>query len=131
MDAQRNLPSREIELDTKYATYYHFKTDIFKGQITYSTDRNMASNLVTISAERAKEIIGMNKSGKKPDDLDVELVEKKKSVDYENVVGQDSLTRFDTEKKSGKSSRRKQQKPKLTSNEKPKPIINTKKNESN
>ena len=127
MDAQKRLPSREIELETKYGTYYHFKTDIFKGQITYSTDRNMASNLVTISSERAKEIIGLNKSGKKPDELNEQPVAKKKSVEYENVVGQDSLTRFDTEKKQGKNPRRKQLKPRLKPDEKPRTNINLKK----
>ena len=127
MDAQKRLPSREIELETKYGTYYHFKTDIFKGQITYSTDRNMASNLVTISSERAKEIIGLNKSGKKPDELNEQPVAKKKSVEYENVVGQDSLTRFDTEKKQGKNPRRKQLKPRLNPDEKPRTNINLKK----
>ncbi len=129
MDAQRNLPSREIELETKYGTYYHFKTDIFKGQITYSTDKNLASNLVTISAQRAREIISMNKNGRKPDDLNAQTVEKKKSAEYENVVGQDSLTRFDTEKKSGKNSRKKQMKPRLN-NEKSKQNNNPKNNES-
>ena len=127
MDAQKRLPSREIELETKYGTYYHFKTDIFKGQITYSTDRNMASNLVTISYEKAKENIGLNKSSKKPDELNEQPVAKKKSVEYENVVGQDSLTRFDTEKKQGKNPRRKQLKPRLNPDEKPRTNINLKK----
>lgn len=131
MDAQKYLPSREIELETKNGVYYHFKTDIFKGQITYSTDRNMASNLVTITAERAKEIIGMNKSGKKPVDLDEQPAEKKKSVDYENVVGQDSLTRFDSEKKTGKNTRKKQQKPRFVNGDKPRLNTKPKNNESN
>lgn len=128
MDAQRNLPSREIELETKNGTFYHFKTDIFKGLITYSSDRNMASNLVTISSERAKEIIAMNKNGKKPDELLTQTVEKKKSTEYENVVGQDSLTRFDTEKKQGKNPRKKQLKPRFN-NDKSKPNHNPKNNE--
>lgn len=129
MDAQRNLPSREIELETKNGTFYHFKTDIFKGLITYSSDRNMASNLVTISSERAKEIIAMNKNGRKPDELIAQTAEKKKSTEYENVVGQDSLTRFDSEKKAGKNQRKKQLKPRLN-NDKAKPSHNPKNNES-
>ena len=128
MDAQRNLPSREIELETKNGTFYHFKTDIFKGLITYSSDRNMASNLVTISSERAKEIIAMNKNGRKPDELIAQTAEKKKSTEYENVVGQDSLTRFDSEKKAGKNQRKKQLKPRLN-NDKAKPNHNPKNNE--
>ena len=129
MDAQRNLPSREIELETKNGTFYHFKTDIFKGLITYSSDRNMASNLVTISSERAKEIIAMNKNGRKPDELIAQTAEKKKSTEYENVVGQDSLTRFDSEKKAGKNQRKKQLKPRIN-NDKAKPGHNPKNNES-
>ena len=48
IEAQRNLPSREIVLETKDADYYHFKTDILAGKITYSTDKHNGANLVTI-----------------------------------------------------------------------------------
>ncbi|MDR0427373.1 MAG: hypothetical protein LBH12_02090, partial [Dysgonamonadaceae bacterium] len=37
LEAQRGFPSKEIPLETKESTYYHFKTDVFKGQIQYST----------------------------------------------------------------------------------------------
>jgi len=69
VEAQRNFPAREIPLETKDNTYYHFKTDVFKNQMTYSTDKNFAANTVTISSERAYEIIGMNKKGHKPRSL--------------------------------------------------------------
>ena len=48
----KKLPQREIRLETADATYFHFKTDIFKREITYSTDKNIAANLVTIDAEQ-------------------------------------------------------------------------------
>ena len=109
IDAQKGLPSREIELETTIGTYYHFKTDILKGQITYSSDKNFPANLVTIHADRAKAIIWMNKKGHKPEHLEeLKDVEEKKS-DYENVVGQDSLNRFDNPRSN--SSRRKKGKP--------------------
>lgn len=54
VEAQKRLPSREIPLETKMNTYYHFKTDIFKREMTYSTDKSIASNLVTISADRVR-----------------------------------------------------------------------------
>lgn len=101
IDASKNLPSKEVQLETKDATYYHFKTEVFKGMISYSTSPNFAANLVTINAERAKEIIRMNKKGQKPERLDEEQNNDKKQSEYENVVGQDSLTRFDVKKKNG------------------------------
>ena len=63
------MPQRDILLYTKDSTYYHFKTDIFKREITYSTDKNMPVNLVTIPAARAFEVIALNKQGVKPDML--------------------------------------------------------------
>ncbi|MFV0398702.1 MAG: stage 0 sporulation family protein [Bacteroidales bacterium] len=97
VEAQKRLPSREVVLETLDSSYYHFKTDIFAGLITYSTDKRFASNLSTITADRAFEIIGMNKRGEKPISL-VATAEKRPSPpkkEYEDVVGQDSLTRFD------------------------------------
>lgn len=107
MDASKTLPSKEINLETKDSVYYHFKTEVFKGMITYSTSQEFAANLVTISSERAKEIIRMNKKGQKPVQLNEEkqqTEEKKVVTEYENVVGQDSLTRFDKSKKDGKNN---------------------------
>lgn len=111
MDAQKQLPSREVELETKDNTYYHFKTDIFKAQITYSTSKTFPANLVTISSERVKEVIAMNKRGEKPVELDEKpSQETTKRTDYENVVGQDSLTRFDPLKKSKSNHHKKHNK---------------------
>lgn len=101
VDALKDFPSKEIQLESKEGTYFHFKTDVFKGLISYSTDQNFAANLVTITTERAKEVIRMNKKGQKPDKLEpAQGAEQKVSPpEYENVVGQDSLTRFDRTKK--------------------------------
>ena len=101
MDAIKDFPSKEIQLETLDNTYYHFKTDVFKGLISYSTSQNFGANVVTISAKRAKEVIALNRKGQKPDLLDDHSEDEVKPVviDYENGVGQDSLTRFDTTKK--------------------------------
>lgn len=98
MEAQKRLPSREIELETKDGTFYFFKADILSNQITYSTDKNIPANLVTISGKRAFEIIGMNKRGTKPESLieEARQVEPKKPID---LLEQESLTRFDRSRK--------------------------------
>jgi len=103
MECQKKLPSREIPLETAGGTYYHFKTDILKGMMTYSTDKHVAANLVTIPAERVFEIIAGNKKGFKPDKLTSDGASGKKRTDdstgFQNVVGQDSVTRFDKSKR--------------------------------
>ena len=120
-EASKHFPSKEIRLETLDSTYFHFKTDVFKGLISYSTSQNFGANVVTISAKRAKEVIAMNKKGQKPDALAVaEEIQKpeKAPADYENVVGQDSLTRFDSKKspnrnkkRNNRNKRRNEQKP--------------------
>ena len=98
-EAVKKLPSRNMPLETKDATYYFFSSDPLADQVTYSTDQRRPANLETISPARAREIIEMNRRGEKPLNLGgkqsaVAIVE----VDYQNVVGQDDLTRFDKKK---------------------------------
>lgn len=101
VEAQKRLPSREITLETKDGEFFFFKADILSNQITYSSDKNIPANLVTISGRRAFEIIGLNKRGIKPDSLieEAHRSEPKKPVD---LLEQESLTRFDRSRK-GKS----------------------------
>lgn len=100
VEAQKNIPARNIELEAIDGTYYHFKTDVFGGIMQYSSAPNMATNLVSIPIERVKEIIELNKQGIKVESLLIREDEAEtKKADYENVVGQDSLTRFDKKKK--------------------------------
>lgn len=101
-EAVKKMPPRNVQLETKDATYYLFSTDPLKGEVTYSTDPHKPVNLQTISSRHAKEIIEMNRRGEKPTDLGgkqstVTAVE----IDYQNVVGQDDLTRFDRKKNKG------------------------------
>ena len=102
VEASKRLPSKEVELESKDGTFYFFKADILSNQITYSTDKSIAANLVTISSHRAFEVIGMNKRGVKPDSLleDGAQVMSKRSTD---LLEQDSLTRFDRNRKGGKN----------------------------
>ncbi|OAV75686.1 hypothetical protein Barb7_00685 [Bacteroidales bacterium Barb7] len=102
MEAQKNLPSREIVLETRDSTYYHFKTDVFKREITYSTGKSFAANLVVIPADRAFEIINMNKNGTKPAALEADTKPQPPKRDALDILGQDSLTRFDAARKKKK-----------------------------
>jgi cell fate regulator YaaT (PSP1 superfamily) len=107
VEAQKQLPSREIVLETKDNSYYHFKTDIFKHEITYSTDKTFASNLITIPAKRVFDIIAMNKKGEKPVSLEANEKPQPPKRDSHDILGQESLTRFDNQgsKKKKKKKR--------------------------
>jgi cell fate regulator YaaT (PSP1 superfamily) len=103
VEALKQLPSREVVLETKENTYYHNKTDVFKKEITYSTDKSLALNLVSIPAQRVFDIISMNKRGVKPLSLEADEKPRQPKRDSHDILGQDSLTRFD----AGVSKRRK------------------------
>lgn len=105
MEAARKLPSREIVLQTADADYYYFKADILQGLVTYSTDRRIAANLEAITADRAREIIAMNREGKKP--LKLNESEAVVAGPVENdLAAQSDLTRFDKKKKHKKKNNR-------------------------
>lgn len=105
VEASRKLPSKDIHLYTMDNEYFLFKTDILNGQCTYSTDKNLAINLETISADRAKEIIEMNKQGEKPLSLlnNGKAKPAKKPIDL--LAGAD-ISRFDKDKTARKNNGR-------------------------
>lgn len=108
VEAQKRLPSKEIALETKDGTYYCFKTDILSNQVTYSTDKAVLANAVTISGRRAFQVINMNKRGEKPDSL-LEEAAKAEGQRSSDLLDQDELTRFDRSKKSKNKKKKKPQ----------------------
>ena len=102
MEAGKRFPNKETILQTIDSDYYQFKTDILAGLITYSTDKRMAANLETITAERAQEIIAMNKNGEKPDSLQPDDMQKESDRPID-LLASESLTRFDRAKKKKKN----------------------------
>ena len=88
-------------METKDGTYYFFKADILRGELTYSTDKHLAANLTTISVKRANAVIEMNKRGERPESLSTTVNEEKHSAD---LLEQENIARFDN---SNKKKRRK------------------------
>ena len=106
VETVKRMPPKNVRLETADATWYHFKTDVFKREITYSSDKSMAANLTTLDAGRVFEIIALNKEGKKPATLlrDAEAAEAaaKDRANVKDLLDQDELTRFDKKKKKKK-----------------------------
>lgn len=103
LDALKSFPKTEIKLETEKGTAVCQKTDIFKGHMWYAYEGEWM-NWHKITTDQANEIIGINKKGNKVSSLEEyasELVNDSKN-EFENVVGQDSLTRFDSPKPNNK-----------------------------
>ena len=101
-DATRDFPDRRTVLETQDGSWYFFSANPLQREITYSSAPGKPANLRTLTPEQANEIIEMNNNGKRPYTLGgkettAEAVEN--LPDYENVVGQDDVTRFDRRKK--------------------------------
>jgi len=112
-EALKEFPSKNKKLESKEGVFRHIKNDPLKGLMTYILNkRDGVPVFATITTDRAKEVIAMNNEGNVPESL-VEHVEIKvdKSPDYENVVGQDDLTRFD-KASAPKKRRNKKRRPK-------------------
>lgn len=117
MDALKDIPNNVDKLETNKGPAYLQKTDIFKHIMWFAYPRD--ENWVPLHIDRVKEIQQLNKEGQKPEDLrevmaDITPKDKEKTVeyDYENVVGQDSLTRLDETKRKKRPNNRNKQKPK-------------------
>jgi cell fate regulator YaaT (PSP1 superfamily) len=98
IEAGKKLPPKDAVLETADGEYHLFKTDILAGLCQYSTDKNLAANLETITAERAREIIAMNKKGEKP--LSLQEDDKAKAVKKPiDLLADTDISRFDKAKK--------------------------------
>ena len=102
VEAIRQLPAKDIHLETKDNTYYYFKADALKREITYSTERNAPVNTVILTAAQAFEVIALNKNGVKPDSLKPEEEGKKNASPFGDLLNQDAINRFDKKKKKKK-----------------------------
>ena len=103
VEASRKLPPKDAVLQTADGDFHQFKVDILAGLITYSSDKNLASNLETISIERAKAIIEMNRQGEKPLSL-LENGKAKPVAKPIDLLAEADLSRFDKAKKKKKKN---------------------------
>ena len=110
LDALKNFPKTDTWLQTEKGTAVFQKMDIFKGLLWYAYKDN-PMQWIDLEAEKVNEIIKINKEGKKVASL--EMYASKINVPtvpeaaFTNVVGQDSLTRFDKNKGNKSNKRRK------------------------
>ena len=99
-DARREFPRVKEPLQAMDGEYFLVKSDILARTMSFSSAPNSLTNLITLPIERVREIISLNRRGIKVDQL---VSENGTPVEYEpdyvNVIGEDSITRFDKSKK--------------------------------
>lgn len=109
MDALKDIPNNIERIETERGVAYLQKTDIFKKLMWFSYPGE--ENWIPLTTDRVREIHQLNKEGVKPAEIGAvamePIEEKVASYDYENVVGQDSLTRLDDRSKKKKRSGKK------------------------
>ena len=97
-DARQTLPRVREPLQALDGEYYLVKTDILARTMSFSSNKDSMSNVVTIPTSRVREIIAMNRAGKKVDSI----IDKDSVVTVEEPTyrtEEDSITRFDNQNK--------------------------------
>jgi cell fate regulator YaaT (PSP1 superfamily) len=105
VDAQRSFPSREIPLEALDCTAYFQKMEVHKGIYWYSTDAHSNANLIAIPVERVKEIQAINRKGKKVEKLKLADDPWETTPVSEDLLKNNSLTRFDPPEKKPQQSK--------------------------
>lgn len=106
IEAIKSYPSQNAKLKTQQGVGAHIKTDIFSGMMWYGFKRpGEPFTMAGFPVDTVREILAQNKEGVIPE-VDLNMAQEPepaaKAPDYENVVGQDDLTRFDSKLKSGR-----------------------------
>ncbi|MEX0982726.1 MAG: regulatory iron-sulfur-containing complex subunit RicT [Bacteroidales bacterium] len=107
-DARKDFPDRNISLRISAGKAVHQKTDVYRGVMWYSVDTNKAAPVfVPVPVERVKEIIALNRKNIFPDTLleAYHQIEPEKPGQFKDVVGQESITRFEKQNKGRRRGR--------------------------
>ncbi len=105
VDARKEFPRLRDPLQAIDGEYHLIKSDILAGTMVFSSSRDAMANIVTLPIERVKEIMALNKVGKKVDKLQrtEDIVQPTEEPTYRSQ--EDSITRFDSKKRPNKNSR--------------------------
>ena len=109
IEASRKIPNRDVVLTTQEGEWFFFKADILSGMVSYSSDKHLAANIPTVTAERAMEIINANNRGENPVSLANQGHGQNTVATHVDLATQEDLSRFDSQlrgkKKKKKNSR--------------------------
>lgn len=102
-DARRSIPRIKEPLQAMDGEYYLVKTDILAHTMSFSSSKDAMVNVVTIPVSRVREILSLNRAGKKADSI-VDAAEANNAVEEPTYrTEEDSIIRFDKAKKRRKN----------------------------
>ena len=115
LDALKEFPKQETVLLTEKGPAVFVKMDIFKQHLWY-TYKEERSKWFLLTLEQVQEIIALNKNKEKASSLEEYEyeVDTPVKVNFEDAVGQDSLTRFDAPKAKKRRNNRNRNQQKAT-----------------
>ncbi len=118
LDALKHIPDMDTKLYTEKGDAFCQKIDIFKELMWFSYANNSAHWHV-LPVAQVQEIIKINKKKERVSSLEDFVVETAPQIEktYQNVVGQDSLTRFDQPVKKNKNNNKRKKNFKKKPNE--------------
>ncbi len=108
LEALQDFPAQDSKLMTEKGIAFCQKVDIFKETLWFAY-KGDASNWHALKKEQVIEILELNKNNEKIESLEAYAQVDEQRADklvFENVVGQDSLTRFDKPKRTKNKKRR-------------------------
>ena len=108
MDALKGFPDFDTKLMTEKGEAVCQKQDIFKGLMWFAYTNNY-SNWHVLKIEQVREIVAENKEKRRVsalEDYSVEIAAEPEQ-NYNNAMGQESLTRFDQPKKKKRPTKKK------------------------
>lgn len=101
MDAQQRMPRVTEPLQLEDGEAFLMKTDILGRKMWFSYDKSNFSNLYSLSSREVREIIHLNREGKKGRSLMAEQQVNAAEPEFKSAVGEESITRFDKTGKRG------------------------------
>jgi cell fate regulator YaaT (PSP1 superfamily) len=110
-DALRSFPKQADKIETEEGVAWLRKTEILKKQLVYEYEHQRGV-FIKLGVEDAKELLWMNKTGKKPKSLlDFAIIETEQVDEskHEDLVGQVSLTTLEEKERRKRNKNRKQQ----------------------
>ncbi|MCS5663600.1 MAG: hypothetical protein NZ604_04860 [Flavobacteriales bacterium] len=119
VEAIKDFPESNVNLKTKKGDAFMQKMDIFRRKLWYSYISE-PSHFIELNLDKVQEVLAQNKQGESPESLEmfVQAYVEEPKHDYENVVGQDSITRFDKNRTSKRSNKNRHSKNNKTNNSK-------------
>ena len=107
VDARKDFPRLREPLQTEEGEWFLVKSDVLAGTMTFSSSKETLSNVTTLSVSRVKEILALNKQGKKVEQLrhadDIRPTVEEPTYRSE----EDSITRFDQAKRRKRGGKNK------------------------